>query len=185
LSEAEGVPLVVQTTPANVPDQKQLPKLLKARPAVQGPRGRPRRNPEAIVGDRAYGTKAMIKLVRGMRIDSALAERTSTVHGSGLGVIRYVIERSLACFQPLPSPPGLLRALRRALPGLPRTGRSAARVLSAQIVPTLVLKQSLSTLSGVHGLRVAHDLAFRAPVHYRSDKDQDQDQVWSVCAPRT
>lgn len=98
MSEAEGVPLVVQTTPANVPDQNQLPKLLEARPAVQGPRGRPRRNPEAIVGDRAYGTKAMIALVRGMRIDSALAERTSVTHGSGLGKIRYVIERSLACF---------------------------------------------------------------------------------------
>lgn len=98
MSEAEGVPLVVQTTPANVPDQNQLPKLLKARPAVQGPRGRPRRNPEALVGDRAYGTKAMIKLVRGMGIESVLAERTSTTHGSGLGKIRYVIERSLACF---------------------------------------------------------------------------------------
>ena len=98
MSEAEGVPLVVQTTPANVPDQEQLPALLEARPAVQGPRGRPRRNPEAIVGDRAYGTKAMIALVRGMRIESVLAERTSTTHGSGLGTIRYVIERSLACF---------------------------------------------------------------------------------------
>ena len=98
MSEAEGVPLVVQTTPANVPDQEQLPALLEARPAVQGPRGRPRRNPEAIVADRAYGTKAMIKLVRGMRIESVLAERTSTTHGSGLGKIRYVVERSLACF---------------------------------------------------------------------------------------
>ena len=98
MSEAEGVPLVVQTTPANVPDQEQLPALLEARPAVQGPRGRPRRNPEAIVADRAYGTKAMIKLVRGMRIESVLVERTSTTHGSGLGKIRYVVERSLACF---------------------------------------------------------------------------------------
>ena len=98
MSDAEGVPLVVQTTPANVPDQTQLPKLLAARPAVQGPRGRPRRNPEAIVADRAYGTKAMITLVRGMRIESLMAERTSTTHGSGLGAIRYVIERSLACF---------------------------------------------------------------------------------------
>lgn len=89
---------MVQTTPANVPDQNQLPKLLDARPAVQGPRGRPRRNPEAIVADRAYGTRAMIKLVRGMRIESMLAERTSATHDSGLGRIRYVIERALACF---------------------------------------------------------------------------------------
>ncbi len=98
LSDAEGNPLVVQTTPANVPDQQQLPALLEARPAVQGPSGRPRRNPEAIIGDRAYGTKEMIALVKGMHIDSLLAPRADDTHGSGLGVLRYVIERTLACF---------------------------------------------------------------------------------------
>jgi hypothetical protein len=92
------VPLVVQITPANVPDQEQLPALLDARPAVQGPRGRPRRQPGALVGTRAYGTKAMIKLIEGMRIDSFLAERSDDTHGSGLGVFRYVVERTLACF---------------------------------------------------------------------------------------
>lgn len=98
LSDAEGNPLVVQTTPANVPDQRQLPALLEARPAVQGPRGRPRRNPDAVIGDRAYGTKDMIALVESQGIDSLLAERADNTHGSGLGVLRYVIERTLACF---------------------------------------------------------------------------------------
>jgi hypothetical protein len=98
LSDAEGNPLVVQTTPANVPDQEQLPALLEARPPVQGPRGRPRRNPEALLGDRAYGTKEMIALVESMGIDSLLAPRADDTHGSGLGVLRYVIERTLACF---------------------------------------------------------------------------------------
>lgn len=92
------MPLVVQTTPANVPDQEQLPALLDARPTVQGPRGRPRRNPEAIIGDRAYGTKEMIALVESQRIDSLLAPRADPMHGSGLGVLRYVVERTLACF---------------------------------------------------------------------------------------
>jgi transposase len=92
------VPLVVQITPANVPDQSQLPALLDARPAVRGPRGRPRRNPEAILGDRAYGTKAMVRLVEGLGIESMLAERSDDTHGSGLGVLRYVVERTLACF---------------------------------------------------------------------------------------
>jgi len=98
LTEADGIPLVVQTTPANVPDQQQLPALLDARPAVQGPRGRPRRNPEAILGDRAYGTKEMVALVEGLGIESMLAPRSDDTHGSGLGVLRYVVERSLACF---------------------------------------------------------------------------------------
>lgn len=98
LTDADGVPLVVQTTPANVPDQEQLPSLLEARPAVQGPRGRPRRNPGAILGDRAYGTRAAIALVESQRIESLLAERADDTHGSGLGVLRYVVERTLACF---------------------------------------------------------------------------------------
>ena len=98
LTEADGVPLVVQATPANVPDQNQLPALLDARPAVQGPRGRPRRNPEAIIGDRAYGTQEMIALVQGMGIESLPAPRGDNTHGSGLGVLRYVVERTLACF---------------------------------------------------------------------------------------
>ena len=98
LTDADGVPLVVQTTPANVNDEQQLPALLDARPAVQGPRGRPRRNPGSIVGDRAYGTAAMIALVIAMGIFSFLAPRADTTHGSGLGVLRYVVERTLACF---------------------------------------------------------------------------------------
>lgn len=98
LSDAEGNPLVVQTTPANVPDQEQLRALLEARPAVQGPRGRPRRNPGSIIGDRAYGTKEMIAHVEGLGIESLLAQRADDTHGSGLGVLRYVIERTLACF---------------------------------------------------------------------------------------
>jgi transposase len=98
LTEADGVPLVVQTTPANVPDQEQLPALLEARPAVQGPRGRPRRNPEAIIGDRAYGTKEMVAHVEDLGIQSLLAPRADDTHGSALGILRYVVERTLACF---------------------------------------------------------------------------------------
>ena len=98
LTEADGVPLVVQTTPANVNDETQLPALLGAMPAVRGPRGRPRRKPGSIFGDRAYGTAAMIALVTMLGIFSFLAPRGSDTHGSGLGVFRYVVERTLACF---------------------------------------------------------------------------------------
>ena len=90
--------LVVQTTPANVNDDLQLPALLAAMPAVQGPRGRPRRKPGATFGDRAYGTAAMIALVVLRGIFSFLAPRTREAHGSGLGQFRYVVERSLANF---------------------------------------------------------------------------------------
>jgi len=98
LTDADGVPLVVQTTPANVPDQDQLESLLDALPAVKKPRGRPRRKPDSIIGDRAYGTVREIAIVESRGIKSDLAERSSRVHGSGLGVLRYVVERTLACF---------------------------------------------------------------------------------------
>ncbi len=57
------MPPVVRTTAANVSDEAQLPALLGAMPAVRGPRGRPRRKPGSIFGDRAYGTAAMVTLV--------------------------------------------------------------------------------------------------------------------------
>ena len=99
MTDATGVPLVVQTTAANVPDQDQLPALLDALPAVTGSLGgRPRRKPDAIYGDRAYGTAAMIALVISMGILCMLAPRTRDAHGSGLGKYRYVVERTLACF---------------------------------------------------------------------------------------
>jgi hypothetical protein len=92
------VPLVVHTTAANVPDQQRLPQLLEALPTVQGPRGRPRRKPGGIFGDRAYGTAEMIALVISLGMVSFLAPRGDDTHGSGLGCFRYVVERTLACF---------------------------------------------------------------------------------------
>ena len=98
LTEADGVPLVVQTTPANVNDETRLPAMLEAMPPVQGPRGRPRRKPGSIFGDRAYGTAEMIALVTMLGIYSLLAPRNDDTHGSGLGMFRYVVERTLAGF---------------------------------------------------------------------------------------
>jgi hypothetical protein len=92
------VPLVVHTTPANVNDETRLPALLGAMPAVKGPRGRPRRKPGGIFGDRAYGTAEMIALMAMLGIFSFLAPRGEKAHGSGLGFFRYVVERTLAGF---------------------------------------------------------------------------------------
>jgi hypothetical protein len=92
------VPLVVRTTAANVNDERELPALRGTTPAVRGPRGRPRRKPGSVFGDRAYGTTEMITLVLLLGIYSFLAPRNGKAHGSGLGALRYVAERSLACF---------------------------------------------------------------------------------------
>lgn len=88
---------MVRTTPANVRDEQPAIPLLKRIPPIQGPRGRPRRKPDAFMGDRGYGFPWVIALVLSMRIVSQLAPRGAE-HGSGLGRQRYVVERTLAWF---------------------------------------------------------------------------------------
>ena len=51
-----------------------------------------------IFGDRAYGTAAMIALEVMPGIVSLLAPRSDDTHGSGPGLFRYVVDRTLAGF---------------------------------------------------------------------------------------
>jgi DDE family transposase len=95
VTDAGGLPLLVVTTPANVRDEVPLTAMLDALPAVRTPSGRRRRRPGAVVGDRGYGFPHTIRAVRARRLRSLLAPRGSP-HGSGLGTVRYVVERTLS-----------------------------------------------------------------------------------------
>jgi len=97
ITDAQGIPLVVHTTPANVHDSPPAIELLDRIPAIQGPRGRPRRRPDAFQGDRAYGSSQNVAATKARRVKSLLA-KPRTTHGSGWGKFRYVVERSLAWF---------------------------------------------------------------------------------------
>lgn len=66
-------------------------------PAIQGARGHPRRKPGALVGDRGYGFPKTIAAIVAMRIASLLCPRGSD-HGSGLGQVRWVVERTFVWF---------------------------------------------------------------------------------------
>jgi transposase len=89
------VPLATILTGANAHDVTQLQPLVEAIPAVRGKRGRPRRRPERVQGDRAYDSEPHRAWLRGLHIEPVLAKR-NTPHGSGLGVYRWVVERTLA-----------------------------------------------------------------------------------------
>ncbi len=89
--------MLVRITPANVRDERPALGMVEQLPAVQGPRGRPRRKPRALVGDRGYGFPGLILSVVALGIVSLLAPRGAE-HGSGLGRIRYVVEQTLAAF---------------------------------------------------------------------------------------
>jgi len=69
--------------------------LLHAIPPIAGKRGRPRRNPDLIQADRAYDSQAHRDTLADRGIDTLIARR-NTEHGSGLGVTRWVIERTIA-----------------------------------------------------------------------------------------
>lgn len=97
LTDRQGLPLAVKTTGANVRDETQTLPLLKAMPAVPTSHGRLRRQPRALYGDRGYGFPRTIAEVQQRGIVSKLDPRASP-HGSGLGTVRYVVERSLAWF---------------------------------------------------------------------------------------
>jgi transposase len=95
LTDAQGLPLAVILTGANANDITQLVPLIDAIPALKGKRGRPRQRPVCVFGDRAYDSNAHRQALRVRHIRPMLAHRFRP-HGSGLGVYRWVVERTIA-----------------------------------------------------------------------------------------
>lgn len=95
MTDAQGIPLVAQVTAANVSDTTQLQPLVNAIPLVLGRRGRPRWRPDRIQGDRGYDAQSHRVWLRAQGITPVLAKR-NTPHGSGLGVHRWYVERTIA-----------------------------------------------------------------------------------------
>jgi transposase len=89
--------LLVHTTPGNIRDEKPVVEMVKALPTIAGRRGRSRGTPGTLFGDRGYGFPWTIAAVEDMGFVSKLAVRGSA-HGSGLGKVRYVIERTMVWF---------------------------------------------------------------------------------------
>jgi transposase len=98
--DAAGVPMLIQCTPANVRDDVPFIAMLDSLPPVRKPAGPPKYKPDAVVGDAGYGFDHIIVQVKDRRIESMLAPRSKpgkpATHGSGLGKVRYFVERTLA-----------------------------------------------------------------------------------------
>ena len=80
-------------TGGNTADVTQLLPLVHAIPPIRGKRGRPRSRPDTVFGDRAYDSRDHRAALRRLGIIPVLA-RKGTSHGTGLGAIRWVVERS-------------------------------------------------------------------------------------------
>ncbi|WTJ00491.1 IS5 family transposase [Streptomyces sp. NBC_00723] len=95
LTDAQGIPLAVSLTGGNRNDVTQLLPLVDKVPAVAGLVGRPRRRPDALLADRGYDHDKYRRLLWDRGIRPVIAER-GVEHGSGLGVFRWVVERTIA-----------------------------------------------------------------------------------------
>lgn len=93
LTDAQGIPVAVVLSGANTPDINRLLPLLVAVPPVRGKPGPPRRRFDYLLGDRGYDSDPHRRLVRWLGSIPILGRRR-TEHGSGLGIFRWVIERT-------------------------------------------------------------------------------------------
>ncbi|WP_347106558.1 IS5 family transposase [Streptomyces sp. ZL-24] len=94
ITDATGIPLAVTLTGGNRNDVTQLIPLLQAVPPVRGKRGRPRRRPDVVLGDRGYDHDKYRRLVRALGVKPLIGRGTE--HDSGLGTQRRVVERAFA-----------------------------------------------------------------------------------------
>src|SRR5436189_459797 len=97
VTDGNGVPLQAELSGANSPDVKHLLPLVVNIPPVRGKPGHPRSRPDALYADRAYDSQLHRDLLCWLGIKPFIARR-GTEHGSGLGTIRWVVERTLSWF---------------------------------------------------------------------------------------
>src|SRR3954470_3400867 len=64
-------------------------------PKVGGTPGRPRELPDNAYADRGYDSEPLRTLLRWLGIEPHIAKRR-TPHGSGLGKVRWVVERTIS-----------------------------------------------------------------------------------------
>lgn len=91
--DGNGTPLACRVSAANVHDVRGLLPTVAACPL--GRHGTTERLPARLYADRAYGSAGHEAILRWMGIEPVFAHR-NTPHGSGLGRVRYVVERTIA-----------------------------------------------------------------------------------------
>jgi len=93
--DRHGAPLAIRTAGANASDHKPILPLVLDFPRVGGTPGRPKELPDEAYADRGYDSEATRALLRWLGIEPHIARR-KTPHGSGLGKVRWVVERTIS-----------------------------------------------------------------------------------------
>lgn len=95
LTDARGVPIVARTTQANRHDINELLPLVNAVPWIGGKPGARRCRFDTLYADRAYDSEPDRDALRAIGVRPMIPRRRSA-SGSGLGVRRWVVERTLS-----------------------------------------------------------------------------------------
>ena len=93
LVDAGGIPLAGDLTGANTPDGAGLRPLVESAGPLDAA-DEPAARPHVLYADRGYDAEALRAALRDRGIDPQIAQRR-TAHGSGLGVCRWVVERTV------------------------------------------------------------------------------------------
>jgi transposase len=97
LVDANGLPLALAMTGANVHDSRMLEPVLDAMVPIRQCAGRPRRRPDKLHADKGYDFARCRRACRQRRITPRIARR-GVDSSERLGRHRWVVERTLAWF---------------------------------------------------------------------------------------
>lgn len=93
--DKNGIPLAIRIAPANASEHTQIiPILVEQFPEVGGRPGRPLTKPLEAYADAGYDSDATRSILSWLGMEPHIPKR-GRVHGSGLGRVRWVVERSI------------------------------------------------------------------------------------------
>lgn len=87
--------LTIRTAGANASDHRQIIPLVLDFPKVNGKPGRLKEMPDALYADRGYDSEVTRWILAWLGTEPFIA-KGRTAHGSGLGKIRWVVERTIS-----------------------------------------------------------------------------------------
>lgn len=93
--DAQGIPLIIQTSAANTHEVSVAEQVIDAIPSVRGRHGRPRKRPGKLHADKAYSSAKLRGFLRERNITPRIA-RLGIELNATLGKHRWVVERTSA-----------------------------------------------------------------------------------------
>lgn len=95
LVDRDGTPLVLRAAPANRSDHAVILSTVVSFPAIGGKPGRPRTHPRTLYGDAGFDSESTRCILRWLGIEPHIRRRGDE-HGSHLGRVRWVVERTIS-----------------------------------------------------------------------------------------